>query len=108
MAIQFKKKKKTPKVGKTYETTDSKNGSTKHEEGEIDTGTVLEEEHIAMIHVEMGNTINTGNYESSKFTVGITMPSGVDAVDETYEFCQNWANDRLTKMNEELQELMDA
>ena len=108
MPITFKSKKKTPKVGKGHTTTKHKNGAKTQQDEEVDTGTVLEAEHIAMVHVEMGNTVNTGNYESSKFTVGITMPSGVDDINDTYEFCQNWANDRLAKLNEELQELINA
>ena len=58
----------------------------------------------ALIHVEMGNTVNTGNYESSKFTVGITMPCHADAIEETYTMCQEWVNDKLTTLNQELQD----
>lgn len=104
MGVVYSKKKK---VGNTYEsvTTNKKMTST---EGEVDTGEYLPTDQIVQVHIEMGNTVNTGNYASSKFTVGITMPSSMNSVDNTYEYCQNWVNDRLEALNTELQELLDA
>lgn len=105
MAIKITKKKKK---GEAHITKEHKNGSSENTQEDVDTGQMLIAEQTAQVHVEMGNTVNTGNYESSKFAVGITMPCDVDDVDSTYEFCQNWANDRLAIINEELQESIDG
>lgn len=105
MGVKITKKKK---VGKGVATVQHKNGGIVHKELEFDTGEQLITEKTAEVHVEMGNTINTGNYESSKFSVGLTMPCDVDDIEETYELSQNWVNDRLALLNEELQESLNG
>jgi len=109
MGVTIKKKKKiASKKGMANITEQHANGAETVNNEEVAMTTELSAEPMVTVHVDMGNTVNTGNYESSKFSVGLTMPTEIKDIDKTYDFCQTWANDRLAKLNEELQEVIGA
>ncbi len=56
----------------------------------------------AQINYNVTATINTGNYESVKVSVGITYPSELGNIDATYKFIKDWVG---TKMEKEVNEI---
>lgn len=118
-----KKKKVAKKIAQTHETVQHKNGAESVDNGTFEVGpdaiasnvadlgvytTTVEAQEPCIVSVEMGNTVNTGNYESSKFNVGVSIPSSYYDIDKTYDYAQNWVNDRLGALNEELQEQLGS
>lgn len=107
MSVVIKKKKKiASKKGMANISKKHANGAETVDNEVVVMATELSVEPMATVHVDIGNTVNTGNYESSRFSVGLTMPTEIKDIDKTYEFCQTWANDRLAQLNEELQEVV--
>jgi hypothetical protein len=72
---------------------------------EIPVSTVVSDEQLASVGVSMGFTKNLGNYESAKVQVTLTVPCHNDmaSIDQTYKYAEDWVNDRLSKINGELE-----
>lgn len=47
------------------------------------------------IEVSLGLTLNLGNYESAKLSVGMTVPCYKEESDDAFEWAKNWIADRL-------------
>lgn len=60
----------------------------------------------AYVSVGFGVTRNTGNYESIRFYVGVTVPcENTDAAKgEAYEEIRKWVDDKVNGLNEEITE----
>jgi hypothetical protein len=52
---------------------------------------------LAHVHVSGTSTINLGNYESAKITVGLTFPTSVDDIGNAYDFASDWVSERMNK-----------
>lgn len=85
------------------------------EQGGKDDKTVLRDEEDREVHrfgtdpayvrVSAGQTISTGNYESLRVDVAITMPCYKENVDETFE---NVAEDVANKLSSEVEKWIGA
>lgn len=51
----------------------------------------------ASVKVEMGMTINLGNFESAKITVALIQPCYSEEKDAAYEFVKRWVEERTLK-----------
>lgn len=51
----------------------------------------------ATVKVEMGMTINLGNYESAKITVALIQPCYSEEKDAAYEHAKRWVEERTLK-----------
>lgn len=49
----------------------------------------------AKVFMDLAVTINLGNYESAKISVGISVPCYKEEVDAAYDYAKNWISDRL-------------
>ena len=49
----------------------------------------------ALVRVGMGATINSGNYESIRIDIGISLPCDPDNIDETYNGLYKQVSDYL-------------
>jgi hypothetical protein len=103
MGVTIKKKQ----TGKAYATTEAKHGGANTENIEVELDGMVSPQ-ACEVYIEMGNTVNTGNYESSRFTVGLRMPCNVDTIEETYTQCQEWVNEKLSEMNQELADQLNG
>ena len=63
-------------------------------------------ESPAYVSVGFGITRNTGNYESIKFYVGVTVPceNTEEAKDEVYHEVREWVDGKVNAINEEISE----
>lgn len=66
-------------------------------------GGMIEPHRLAHVHVEGSLTSNLGNYESARFTAGITLPVDVAEVDDAYVFACDWVNERMEAMQQDLE-----
>lgn len=48
----------------------------------------------ARVHVEMGMTVNLGNYESCRISVAITVPCYYEEHEAAYEYARSWVEKR--------------
>jgi 3-deoxy-D-arabino-heptulosonate 7-phosphate (DAHP) synthase len=55
----------------------------------------------ASVKVEMGMTINLGNYESAKITVALIQPCYSEEKDAAYDYAKRWVEERTLKEAEE-------
>ncbi len=56
---------------------------------------LIPNDQLAMITVGGSQTINTGNYESVKITVNLTIPSGIHDLEDGYEFASSWVSKKM-------------
>lgn len=49
----------------------------------------------ANVSVEMGMTLNLGNYESARITVSLSVPCYKEELEEAHEFARKWVEDRV-------------
>jgi len=56
----------------------------------------------ATVSLEYGLTLNMGNYESCRLTVGIRLPCYKEQVEEAYEAASSWVE---TKISEQVTEI---
>lgn len=57
---------------------------------------------LAHVSVNLGLTINMGDFNNAKVGVHITMPTSVDDLDGTFDFAKQWAEDRISAMADEV------
>lgn len=55
----------------------------------------------ARVSVEMGMTVNLGNYESARVNVMLTVPCYFEEHDQAYEFAKAWVNKRTLEEAQE-------
>lgn len=51
----------------------------------------------AQVSLEYGLTLNLGNYESARLTVGVTLPCYAEEVDTMYEQARGWVEERINR-----------
>jgi len=51
----------------------------------------------AKVSVEYGMLINTGNYESARIGVQVTVPCYLEEIDTAYKWASKWAEERVNK-----------
>lgn len=59
-------------------------------------------EDLAHVSVNLGLTINLGEFSSAKVGVSLSMPTAVADVDATYDFAKEWAEARISTMADEV------
>jgi hypothetical protein len=57
---------------------------------------------LANVHVSGTTTINLGNYESAKITVGVTFPCHKDDITNAYEFASDWVSDKIAAATKDI------
>lgn len=55
----------------------------------------------ARVSVEMGMTVNLGNYESARVTVMLTVPCHLEEHEEAYSYAKAWVNKRTLEEAQE-------
>ena len=65
-------------------------------------------EELAKVSINFGSTISTGEYQSVKVGVHISMPSKVEDVDATYNYIKDWAEGKMEKLVQEVVEAKAA
>lgn len=51
----------------------------------------------ARVSVEMGMTVNLGNYESARITVALSVPCYYEERDQAYEYAKRWVEKRTVE-----------
>ena len=51
-----------------------------------------------IVGLEIGATINTGDYSSMRFTVSLRMPSSVKDIDATYDEVKAWCDSKAEEL----------
>lgn len=59
-------------------------------------GVMVAADQMCQVHVGGSHTVNLGNYESAKISIGITMPCTKADINDTYEFATNWVSEKMT------------
>ncbi len=78
-------------------------GGTTSVDGELLVGEPVVFEHEpAKVNVSLTSTTNTGDYQSVKVGVSLSVPCTPDRVDEAFAFAKEWAKDRVSVIEEEL------
>lgn len=49
----------------------------------------------ATVGVDLGLTINTGNFESARISVSVTVPCYREEVESAYEWAKNWVEEKV-------------
>ena len=60
-------------------------------------GVMVPTEQMCQVHVGGSHTVNLGNYESAKISVGITVPCTKEDINDTYDFATNWVSEKITE-----------
>lgn len=63
----------------------------------VNKGVMGDPSQLCQIHSGGSHTINLGNYESAKISVGITVPCNKDEINETYDFATDWVSQKLAE-----------
>lgn len=100
MAVTIKKKE--GKSGKGMVTKEYPDGTVEETSGDLLVS--KSDQPMAQVTFSMGHTKNLGNYESVKINVAVTLPSNTDELDTAFEFAQEWVDDKLTKVLEEVED----
>lgn len=56
---------------------------------------------LARVTVGMGRTINTGNYNSAKFDISVSLPCTLDKLEETYQIAKQFCEKKGEEVLEE-------
>lgn len=49
----------------------------------------------ANVGVDLGLTVNTGNFESARITVSVSVPCYREEIDDAYRWAKEWAEERV-------------
>lgn len=60
----------------------------------------------ARVTFEAGMTVNLGNYESAKVSVGVVLPCNPTETDAAFETAKEWATSRLIKETKAIKEFV--
>jgi hypothetical protein len=58
----------------------------------------------AVVNLEMGVTLNLGQFESARITVGVSVPCYKEEVDQAYAYAKTWITERLQAEVKEVRE----
>lgn len=64
--------------------------------------TMIPADQMAVVSVGGGQTVNLGDFNSVKYNVGISVPSHINDIDETFEFASNWVSNRMAEIMKEI------
>lgn len=67
-------------------------------------GLVIPLDKLHQLHVSGSSTVNLGNYNSAKITVGITMPCTKDTLAESYDFATAWVESKISEATQAVKE----
>lgn len=62
----------------------------------------------AKVEVSLGLTLNLGNFESARLSVGVVVPCYKEEVDGAYEWAKKWVTDRTQKEVESIRNKEDT
>lgn len=83
-----------PVVGKT---SIEKKGETVEVEETLTKPILIPTDKLLQVFVSGGMTMNQGNYESAKITVGITVPTTKDDLESAYDWASDWMSEKLAE-----------
>lgn len=63
----------------------------------LNKGVMVPAEQMCQVHVGGSHTVNLGNYESAKISVGITIPCTKDDINDSYDFATTWVSEKITE-----------
>lgn len=58
----------------------------------------------ANVSVEMGMTLNLGNFESARVTVSISVPCYKEEVEEAHAYARGWVEDRVVSESKKIRQ----
>lgn len=67
----------------------------KHSEEVLHPGLLAPLDQMAEVLVEGGRTVNVGDFNSVRITVGVRLPCKKDDINDTYDFGVKWVGDRI-------------
>ena len=62
----------------------------------------------ANVSVEMGMTLNLGNYESARVTVSVSVPCYKEEVDDAHAYARSWVESRVVKESKKIRDFSTA
>lgn len=62
----------------------------------------------AKVEVSLGLTLNLGNFESARISVGVTVPCYKEETDAAYEWAKNWVSERTRREVESIRNKEDT
>jgi hypothetical protein len=62
----------------------------------------------ANVSVEMGMTLNLGNYESARVTVSVSVPCYKEEVDDAHAYARKWVESRVVKESKKIRDFSTA
>ena len=69
---------------------------------EVHPPVMIPPDKLCMVYISGSQTINLGNYESAKVTVGVTLPCTFDALDSTYEAGSEWVSEKIIQASKDV------
>lgn len=58
----------------------------------------------AEVRVELGLTLNLGNYESARLNVGVVVPCYKEETDAAFKYAKNWVSERVAAEVKDIRE----
>lgn len=80
----------------------------KSQEETLHKGLVIPLDKLHHLHVSGSSTVNLGNYNSAKITVGITMPCTLETLAESYDFATSWVEGKIGEATQAVKETGDG
>lgn len=62
----------------------------------------------AWVNVNLGLTINLGNYESAKLEVGVKVPCYMEEADDAYRWAKHWVESRVRAESSKIKDRSDT
>lgn len=93
--------------GKGYSSVDHPTGASEHTPMETP-GKLLSVEPMATVSVSLGQTMNTGNYNSVRIDVGVTIPCPVKDLDATHDYALEWVDEKFGSLRDDIVKLYPA
>lgn len=62
----------------------------------------------ANVSVEMGMTLNLGNYESARVTVSVSVPCYKEEIEDAHEYARKWVESRVVSESKKIREFSTA
>lgn len=102
MSVSIKPKPVSKKSGTMQVVTKFKGASGAEKIESSEEPSLLFDKPFCDVTVMGGQTVNVGNYNSVRFSVAVRMPCTKKDLDSTYEFCKNYVDDKMQKLQDEV------
>lgn len=62
----------------------------------------------AKVQVELGLTLNVGNYQSARITIGLVLPCYKEEADAAFQYAKDWVGERAQQEADEVRKFFEA